>query len=248
MDFLIDYNSTIDGYISIINTSLDKGKVRITCKGNSQNFIIVCNSTKQYPLCFGNGNYTIEILKHIEGIRYTLVTSNNIEVLIHNPLAPFLYPNVYSDYTPYSECIIKSIELCKDQCKDIDKLKIIYDFIINYLEYDEELADKTKTENMSWWLPNPDITYNKKKGICWEYASLIAAMLRIQLIPTKIVIGYAGGTWHAWNEVYIKEDGNIDGVNIKANSWSRLDITLMSNRKSSDFINKDSNYKAQYYG
>ncbi len=44
-----------------------------------------------------------------------------------------------------------------------------------------------------------------QKGICYDFASLFAAMLRSQGVPTKLVKGYADKVsgYHAWNEVYV---------------------------------------------
>ena len=44
-------------------------------------------------------------------------------------------------------------------------------------------------------------------------SAMAAAMLRSQGVPTKLVIGYADQTYHAWNEVY------LDG------GWQRCDPT-----------------------
>ena len=41
-------------------------------------------------------------------------------------------------------------------------------------------------------LPSVDETLKTKKGICFDYAALMTAMLRSQGIPTKLEIGYQG--------------------------------------------------------
>ena len=55
----------------------------------------------------------------------------------------------------------------------------------------------------SGYLPDLDQVLEKKMGICFDYASLTAALLRVQGIAVKLVIGYADNTYHAWNEVYL---------------------------------------------
>ena len=65
----------------------------------------------------------------------------------------------------------------------------------------------------SGYLPELDNVISKKMGICFDYASLAAAMLRVQGVPTKLVIGYADSSYHSWNEVYVN------------GQWMRLDIT-----------------------
>ena len=40
-------------------------------------------------------------------------------------------------------------------------------------------------------------------GICQDLAALAACMLRVQGVPTKLMVGYAGKMYHAWNSVVI---------------------------------------------
>ena len=61
-----------------------------------------------------------------------------------------------------------------------------------------------------------DDTLSSKKGICFDYAALVACMLRVQGIRCKLVIGYADAYYHAWNEVL------VDG------KWLRYDTTSMA--------------------
>ena len=51
-------------------------------------------------------------------------------------------------------------------------------------------------------------TLEVKSGICYDYASLLASMLRSQGIPTKMAKGYANtsSVYHAWNEVYLSDE------------------------------------------
>jgi len=58
-------------------------------------------------------------------------------------------------------------------------------------------------------LPNIDKTLTSGKGICYDFSSVFAAMLRSQGIPVKLVKGYTTNVegYHAWNEVYNSETG-----------------------------------------
>ena len=53
-------------------------------------------------------------------------------------------------------------------------------------------------------------TLRTGRGICFDYASLTAAMLRSQNIPARLEIGYSGDVYHAWISVYTEETGWID--------------------------------------
>ena len=52
-------------------------------------------------------------------------------------------------------------------------------------------------------LPDIDGCYESKMGICQDLAAMAACMLRVQGIPTRLMIGYAGKMYHAWNTVII---------------------------------------------
>ena len=67
------------------------------------------------------------------------------------------------------------------------------------------------------------------KGICFDYASLMAALLRSQGIPTKLVVGYSGDAYHAWISVYLDEIGWVDKIiEFDGKSWSLIDPTPVS--------------------
>ncbi|MCI9382900.1 MAG: transglutaminase domain-containing protein, partial [Lachnospiraceae bacterium] len=55
------------------------------------------------------------------------------------------------------------------------------------------------------YLPDVDATLQERKGICFDYSALFAAMLRAQDIPVRLAIGYVqpDNIYHAWNQVYL---------------------------------------------
>ena len=61
-------------------------------------------------------------------------------------------------------------------------------------------------------LPDIDEVMRRKQGICFDYSSLMAAMLRSQRIPTRLEFGYAGDAYHAWITTYIEDEGWINGI------------------------------------
>ena len=83
------------------------------------------------------------------------------------------------------------------------------------------------------------------------YASLFAAMCRSQGIPARVEVGrIATGQLHAWNSVWLTSAGSVKGVTLKANSWTRLDITFMDQggEAVAAFFQNDNNYTLQYCG
>ena len=87
-------------------------------------------------------------------------------------------------------------------------MKKVYNYVIKQYKYDKK---KAKTVQ-SGYIPNLDKIYKQKKGICFDYAAVMTAMLRSQGIPTKLVIGYTGNAYHAWISVYSKKKGWITGA------------------------------------
>ena len=93
------------------------------------------------------------------------------------------------------------MELTKDT-KDLEKkASILWNYMIKNHKYDFEKLDKLSPG----YIPVVDQTYIDKKGICYDFSALYAAMLRSQGTPAKLVKGYAPKNavgYHAWNEVY----------------------------------------------
>jgi transglutaminase-like putative cysteine protease len=71
------------------------------------------------------------------------------------------------------------------------------------------------------YTPDTDKALEMKKGICFDYAAVVATMLRSQNIPTKLVFGYApNGEYHSWNEVFV----NGTWMHLDA-TWGRMNST-----------------------
>jgi len=116
------------------------------------------------------------------------------------------------------------------------------------MTYDRELARTVK----SGYVPVLDTVLEKKSGICFDYASLMTGMLRSQGVPCKLVVGYAGKTYHAWISVYTEASGWVDGaVFFDGKTWQRMDPTFASSGKGSaailQYIGDGSNYTAKYF-
>lgn len=83
--------------------------------------------------------------------------------------------------------IIKTAKkLTKNAKTDLEKAKIIYNYIIKNVQYDLKKANSVE----DGYIPSIEATIKDAKGICYDYASLYAAMLRSINVPTKLVMGY----------------------------------------------------------
>ena len=186
-----------------------------------------------FSLQSGNGEYTISIHENVDGSRYTTIQSVKVDVIYSRENAPFLVPSQHVNYDAASNAIRKAEELSKNASTDLKKVESIYQYIVETVKYDTEKAKKVALGQLTGYLPNIDDTLETSTGICFDYSSLFAAMLRSQDIPAKLIMGYVGvsakPTYHAWNEVYTEETGWIkirSEVQFKGRNWERMDSTF----------------------
>ena len=201
-----------------------------------------------YPLTGENGLYLFTLLESVdvEKNRYAIVFTETADVTLEDVFLPYLTPNVYVTFNENSPSIAKGSELAKDCTSDLDVIGNIYNFVIKNISYDTD-----KAASVSYgYIPNPDETLETKKGICFDYASLMTVMLRSQRIPTRLEVGYVGETYHAWISCYVEEIGWIDRIiEFDGKNWSLMDPTLAANndRKAvQNYIGDGSNYTVKY--
>ena len=102
------------------------------------------------------------------------------------------------------------------------------------------------------YVPDIDEVLEAKKGICFDYASLMSAMLRSQGVPVKLVVGYTStGIYHAWINVWSEEDGWVEGIiYFDGKIWKLMDPTFASSGKQSaaimKYIGNGANYKEKF--
>ena len=91
-------------------------------------------------------------------------------------------------------------------------------------------------------------TRSLPKITVYDYAAVMATMLRTQAIPTRLEVGYAGEEYHAWISTYIKDKGWINGIiEFDGTSWNMLDPTFASTSDSpKKFIAQKSDYITKY--
>jgi len=185
-----------------------------------------------YSLQSGNGEYTIGIFEKVD-TRYSNIQTVKVDVKYSRENAPFLVPSQHVNYTAVSNATNKAEELSKNASSDLKKVESIYQYIVETVKYDTEKAKKVALGQLTGYMPTVDETLETSKGICFDYSSLFAAMLRSQGVPAKLIKGYVGvsakPTYHAWNEVYTEETGWIkirSEVQFRGKNWERMDSTF----------------------
>ena len=231
----LDISNITQGYLTAVSDSQDqKMNVQLTDEnGTVYSYFISPGESAVIPFSSGSGNYQICCYQQIDGTQYAALFANTLEVSLENEFLPFLYPNQYVNFSPESEASKLALSMVSEDTSDVDALQAIYDYVTENLTYDYDLADTVE----SGYLPDVDATLESKKGICFDYAALTAAMLRSRDIPCKLQIGYSGTVKHAWVSVYIRSKGWVDkAVEFSGDSWSRMDPTFDSNSDDEETI------------
>jgi len=237
--FKIDYSNAEYGYISILSPSSDSTlKAQVSLGDTVYTYTLVSNEYVIVPLQMGNGVYSIRLLKNKDGSTYVVSASTRIDIELVDETSAYLYPNQIVNYNKETQAIMKSFELTQEADSEIERVYEIYQYIIQNIDYDYDKAELAQTKFI---LPIIDETYLIEKGICFDYASLMSAMLRVQHIPTRVVTGYVEQGYHAWVEVYIKDTGWINpSVYFESELWGRVDPTFDSmGSYDGDYQNQD---------
>lgn len=233
----IDASHTEDGYIKVRYLKETTKKLKVMIEKGQGKYTYDLNNKGEYdvyPLQMGDGSYKIRVFENISGDKYAAKQTVTINIKLKDVKAPFLAPNQMVNYSDTSEAIKKAAELTQGLTNDLEKVDVIYDYIINNIKYDTEKAKTVK----SGYLPVVDDILKSNKGICFDYASLMAAMLRSLDIPAKLVTGYSSklNVFHAWNEVYTDETGwiKLNEMYFDGFDWRLMDSTVASSGKQSN--------------
>lgn len=243
---VIDISNTSQGYIGIRYLGNNR-KVKLQLTKDAETYTYNIQKKKSFsifPLSMGNGTYTIGIFENISTNQYSQACSETIEVKLEDENLPFLYPNEYVSYTRNSPVIRLSNQITEGSGDELEKVEKVFDYVTSTIDYDYELAENIPLE----YIPDIEQVLKEKTGICFDYASVMSAMLRIQGIPTRLVIGYAGDVYHAWISVYVEDKGWVDGIiRFDGESWTLMDPTTAASSGLTDEITDDSLYNALYY-
>ncbi|KWX76554.1 transglutaminase [Paenibacillus riograndensis] len=210
-------------------------KLMITKDNNSYTYNLYASKPNEtFPLQQGNGSYKVSVLENTTGNKYKVMSSETVDLSMSDANDVYLSSVQNVKWSSSDKSVLKAAQLTQGLTTDEQKVKAIYNYIVSNVKYDYNLASSVTTD----YIPNNDNTLVTKKGICYDYASLFATMLRSQGIPTKLVMGNTSyvTSYHAWNEVL------LDG------KWVTIDTTvdagLGKNNKETGLIKVASKYSA----
>ncbi len=246
----IDTSTSQLGYITIQYSDGTSAAMRagVCFNGGSWSYYSYeMGKTKKLELKGGSGSYSVALYKKVSG-NYVSVASASFTAVISGT-APTgsafggfagtagasAYPQYLGSVSEISfsandSVCKKAAALCKGQKGDQAKIRAIYNYIARNFKYDYDFAGKVISGQIRSYTPDPANILSNKKGVCYDFASLFAAMCRSQGIPCKLVKGYSTKVsgYHAWNSVY----------DSKTAQWYTMDLTLSiakGNRTASRF-------------
>jgi len=200
----VDSTNIDKGIISVkyFSDSTAIHKLKIS-KGTQVIYYTLENNVRDsFPLTFDNGEYEIKILENTTGQKYRTVYKKNVSLLLDNKQNVYLNSIQNINWDTSMDSIEYSNEVVYETKESLLQKIKVYELIIFNYSYD---YDKYSNVKAAYYLPVIDDTFNSQRGICYDFSSLLASMLRSQGVPTKLVKGYSEYTneYHAWNEVYI---------------------------------------------
>jgi len=244
----IDITNASCGYICVTYIG-DAARTRLivtTPSDKAYTYDLTKDICDVFPLTDGGGTYNIGIYELISGNDYSVLYNEDFSVDNIDEFLPYLYPNQYVNFTSDSQAVKLAADLVYSANGDAEAISMVYNYVIKNISYDYEKAENVE----STYVPDIDNILSLGKGICFDYASLMAAMLRSQGIPTRLEIGYAGDVYHAWISTYIKDVGWVNGmIQFDGTDWEIMDPTFaanMSEDRLRTFIGNGDNYITKY--
>lgn len=246
---VIDLTNVSKGYIAVQCTAPTAAILMVKKDGVDDQYTLPNDgSTSFFPLAMGDGYYTFILYLNVEGTSYEQFLVADASVTMESEFAPFLVQSVIVDYDANSACVQQSYEIAAHAASDLEVVQQIYAWIADNITYDTAKATALAGATVAY-TPSPDDTLRTKTGICYDYASLAAAMLRANGIPTKLIKGDVldqaqNSIYHAWNMVWLEETGWIAvELAVNPNDWTRIDTTFAAAGPGmGSFIGDGSNY------
>ncbi len=244
----VDVSNAADGYVMAIYTGASsKVKFQITGPNGTTYTYNLNTFYEAFPLTAGSGTYNIGVYENVYDNNYSPILYDSFTANLSSGTEPFLRPSQYVNYNTSTNTIAVGEDLAKECYTDLEVVTNVYNWVIENLVYDHYKASTVQ----SGYLPNVDAIVDSGTGICFDYAAIMATMLRTQNIPTKLQVGYSGGIYHAWVSVYVEGTGWINNIiYFDGNEWKLMDPTFADNADQAqwitDYIADTANYQIKY--
>ncbi len=167
------------------------------------------------PMNMGNGSYLLRVMERVEGNQYAQVMVVEKQVKLISRFVPYTIPTVFCNYDTHGPCVRVARYVAAACDTELDVLDAVTKWVARHVSYDYDKAEKLSSS--VGYVPSPDRTLKERSGVCFDYASVEAAMLRSMDVPCRVVTGYVdGNVYHAWVSAYVN------------GKWRRRDPTFAS--------------------
>lgn len=199
----LDKSNLSKGLLGVAETN-GKGKLKVRIQNGNEKYDYNLNDKgrmEYFSLQMGNGNYTVTVFQNVSGNKYKTLSKEQVSVNITDKNAVYLNSIQNVAWNTENKAVKHGATLASGQTTAKGKVDKFFDFVVKNIRYD----DNKNIGDGGLYVPSIDTTFDTKKGICYDYSALLAAMDRSNGIPTKLVKGYATGVdgYHAWNEILI---------------------------------------------
>ena len=188
--------------ISYSGSITDKIKVMIAKDDNKYYYPLQPNGKMVgFPLQMGNGDYRVSVLKHVVDNKYASVKTTTVNLQLKDPNLVYLNSIQIIEWSSTSDAVLKNQVIVGNETNVGKRINLGYDFVVKNIKYDFNKISSLTSD----YIPDPDSTLRALSGICYDYASLLAAMKRSEGAPVKLVKGYTKNVegYHAWNEIFL---------------------------------------------
>ena len=241
--FMVHFEGNVPRFV----VRVEHGSAQQPC-----DFFMGPDTWQTIPLTHGNGTYTVTLLAQRDGGMFAVLLTTTIEVSMTSQLLPFLYPNIFVNFTPQTRAVQEAARLAEGAYNELDVVQAVYDFVVASIAYDHAFAEAVTAGTITEYIPDLDDILRRGTGVCFDYAAVMTAMLRAQNIPTRLEIGFVtGGIFHAWVTIHTPEHGWVGVVQFaQGNNWTLMDPTFTAANDPSQalaqFIGDGSNYQTVF--
>lgn len=213
----IDYSTAAAGYVMVRCESPRPAKLIMEKDGNSLvQHLFADGEYHAYPLTMGDGHYDVRIGLHDEADRYDRMVQASFTAGIEEPFTRFLLPTWLAPFDEEKELAQTARSLYVETGGGREFADAVFEYVCGSIRYDKTLRDLPGPR-----LPDAGTAIATGRGICTDFASALATMLRSCGVPCQIIYGDIetdfGPRYHAWNLVWLEDE--------TGGAWWRYDAT-----------------------
>jgi len=222
-------------------SSIEKVKIKITHNQIIKYhdvYIVNGNFEETLWLLDGIGTYEIKVLINSNENSYICDST----FMVHNTLeaneidSKGMYLNPEKDIASDNEQISLLAETITTNCiTDIEKAQALYSWVSSNIHYDYDKFSSHNNQIYNFEYGSL-VALEYGKGVCYDMAALYAALARSLNLETKLIKGQGitplFNGYHAWNEIYSKEEQR----------WIKLDVSFASTSTNNFFDTSNFDY------